>query len=45
LIPETATLSYADNGFAGDVPKDPMVAELIDTMAKRLVQASELLFR
>jgi chromate reductase, NAD(P)H dehydrogenase (quinone) len=45
LIPETATLPYADSGFTGDAPKDPMVAELINTMAQRLVQASEQLFR
>jgi chromate reductase len=45
LVPDTATLPYADNAFAGDAPKDPMVRELIETMAARLVQTSELLFR
>ncbi len=44
LVPETATLPYADTGFAGDAPKDAMVCDLIRTMAVRLVQTSERLF-
>ncbi len=44
LVPETATLPYADTGFAGDAPKEPMVCDLIKAMALRLVQTSERLF-
>jgi NAD(P)H-dependent FMN reductase len=44
LVPETATLPYADTGFAGDAPKDPMVCDLIKAMATRLVETSETMF-
>jgi len=44
LVAETATLPYADTGFAGDAPKDPMVCDLVKAMALRLVQTSERLF-
>jgi hypothetical protein len=38
LIPETATLPYAETGFVGETPK---VCDLTRTMSLRLVEMSQ----
>lgn len=43
LIPETATLPFAESAFSGDDPADPMVRGLVDAMAVRLVTTAEKL--
>lgn len=41
LVPETATLPYAETAFDGDAPKDPMVRTLVDAMAASLVRTAQ----